>query len=118
MERPALPALLLTLLLGLLMQGMLAGLHYASPNAEWVFRTLYLVALLLNIFAVHRLNPPSAGAAVLPLAPISMAVAITYLSISGHEAPSQFTLLVVPIVHAAAAAVMLLLPPDRDGRQD
>lgn len=110
MERSALPALLLTLLLGLLMQGMLAGLHFASPRSEWVYRTLYLVALLLNMLAVRRLNPATMAAAVLPLAPIVMAVAITYFSVSDPEAPAQVTLLFLPIVHGAAAGCMLLLP--------
>lgn len=110
MERSALPALLLTVLLGLLMQGMLAGLHYASARSEWVYRTLYLVALLLNLLAVRRLNPATLAAAVLPLAPIVMAVAITYFSVSDPEAPAQVTLLLLPIVHGAAAASMLFLP--------
>lgn len=110
MERSALPALLLTLLLGLLMQGMLAGLHFASSRAEWVCRTLYLVALLLNLLAVRRLNPATLSAAVLPLAPIVMAVALTYYAASDAEAPTQLTLLLLPIVHGAAAGCMLLLP--------
>ena len=110
MERSALPVLLLTLLLGLLMQGMLAGLHFASARSEWVIRTLYLVALLLNMLAVRRLNPATLAAAVLPLAPIVMAVAITYFSVSDAEAPAQVTLLFLPIVHGAAAGCMLLLP--------
>jgi len=110
MERSALPALLLTLLLGLLMQGMLASVHYATADSEWLYRTLYLVALLLNLLAVRHLNPPSVGAAVLPLAPIVMAVAITFFSISDPEAPSQLTLLLLPIVHGAAAGCMLFLP--------
>ena len=114
MERSALPALLLTLLLGLLMQGMLAGLHFSTARAEWVYRTLYLVALLLNLLAVRRLNPASLSAAVLPLAPIVLAVAITYLSLSDGEAPAQVTLLLLPIVHGAAAACMLLLPLEDD----
>lgn len=114
MERSALPALLLTLLLGLLMQGMLAGLHFASGRTEWVYRTLYLLALLLNLLAVRRLNPATLSAAVLPLAPIVMAVAVTYLSISDAEAPSQLTLLMLPIVHGAAAGCMLLLPLGED----
>lgn len=110
MERSALPALLLTLLLGLLMQGMLAGLHFASARYEWLCRTLYLAALVLNLLAVRRLNPPNIPAAALPLAPIVMAVAITYFSVSDPEAPAQVTLLLLPIVHGAAAACMLLLP--------
>ncbi len=116
MERSALPALLLTLLLGLLMQGMLAGLHFASARSEWVCRTLYLVALLLNLLAVRRLNPASVSAAMLPLAPIVMAVVATYFLVSDPEAPVQFTLLLLPIVHGAAAGCMLLLPlEDSDG---
>lgn len=114
MERSALPVLLLTLLLGLLMQGMLAGLHFATARSEWVYRTLYLVALLLNMFAVRRLNPANIAAAVLPLAPIVMAVAITYFSVSDPDAPAQVTLLVLPIVHGAAAGCMLLLPLEED----
>ncbi|WP_156409860.1 hypothetical protein [Duganella sp. Root198D2] len=117
MERSALPALLLTLLLGLLMQGMLAGVHFSSVRSEWVYRTLYLVALLLNLLAVRRLNPATVSAAVLPLAPIVMAVAITYFSVSDPDAPAQVTLLLLPIVHGAAAACMLLLPlEDGDGQ--
>jgi len=118
MERPALPALLLTLLFGLLMQGMLVGLQFATPRAEWVYRTLYLLALLLNILAVRRLNPSTVAAAVLPLAPIVMAVAITFFSVSDPEAPSQLTLLFVPIVHGAAVACMLLLPLENQERRD
>ena len=114
MERSALPALLLTVLLGLLMQGMLAGLHYASARPEWVYRTLYLLALLLNLLAVRRLNPATLAAAVLPLAPIVMAVAITYFSVSDPESPAQVTLLLLPIVHGAAAGSMLLLPMGDD----
>lgn len=116
MERSALPALLFTLLLGLLLQGMLAELHFASAQSEWVYRTLYLVALLLNMLAVRRLNPANMAAAVLPLAPIVMAVAITYFSVSDPEAPALVTLLFLPIVHGAAAACMLFLPlEDGDG---
>jgi len=116
MERSALPALLFTLLLGLLMQGMLAELHFATARSEWVYRTLYLVALVLNMFAVRRLNPPHISAAILPLAPMVMAVAITYFSVSDPEAPALVTLLFLPIVHGAAAACMLLLPlEDNDG---
>lgn len=115
MERSALPALLFTLLLGLLMQGMLAGLNFATARSEWVYRTLYLVALLFNLLAVRRLNPATVAAAVLPLAPIVMAVAITYLSISDPEAPSQLTLMLLPIVHGAAAGCMLLMPLEEDG---
>lgn len=114
MERSALPVLLLTLLLGLLMQGMLTGLHFASVTSEWLYRTLYLVALLLNLLAVRRLNPATVSAARLPLAPIVMAVAITYLSLSDPEAPAQLTLLLLPIVHGAAAGFMLLLPLEGD----
>jgi hypothetical protein len=110
MERSALPALLLTLLLGLLMQGMLAGLHFSAGRSEWVIRSLYMVALLLNLLAVRRLNPGTVSAAVLPLSPIVMAVAITYFSASDPEAPPLVTLLLLPIVHGAAAACMLLLP--------
>lgn len=117
MERSALPALLLTLLLGLLMQGMLAGLHFATARSEWVYRTLYLVALLLNLLAVRRLNPANLPAAVLPLAPIVMAVAITYFTVSDPDAPAQITLL-LPVVHGAAAGCMLLLPmEDGDGQR-
>ena len=112
MERSALPALLLTLLLGLLMQGMLAGLHFASARYEWVCRTLYLVARVLHLLAVRRLNPANVSAAALPLAPIVMAVAITYFSVSAPDAPAQVTLLLLPIVHGAAAGSMLLLPLD------
>lgn len=115
MERSALPALLFTLLLGLLMQGMLASLHFATARSEWLYRTLYLAALLLNLLAVRRLNPATLSAAVLPLAPIVMAVAITYFSVSDPEAPALVTLLFLPIVHGAAAACMLLLPLDEDG---
>jgi hypothetical protein len=110
MERSVLPVLLLTLLLGLLMQGMLAGLHFATARSEWIYRSLYLVALLLNLLAVRRLNPATLSAAVLPLAPIVMAVAITYFSVSDPEAPLQLALVLLPIVHGAAAASMLLLP--------
>lgn len=117
MERSALPALLLTLLLGLLMQGMLAGVHFATARSEWVYRALYLVALLLNLLAVRRLNPANLSAAVLPLAPIVMAVAITYFSVSDPEAPAQITLLLLPIVHGAAAGCMLLLPLDEENGQ-
>ncbi|WP_342113954.1 hypothetical protein [Pseudoduganella sp. OTU4001] len=116
MERSALPVLLLTLLLGLLMQGMLAGLHFATARSEWMYRTLYLVALLLNLLAVRRLNPASVGDAVLPLAPIVMAVAITYFAVSDPEAPAQVTLLLLPIVHGAAAGAMLLLPMEDEER--
>lgn len=115
MERSALPALLLTLLLGLLMQGMLAGLRFASAQSEWLYRSLYLVALLLNLLAVRRFNPPSISAAVLPLAPIVMAVAITFLSVGDPEAPSQITLLILPVVHGAAAGAMLLMPLEEEG---
>lgn len=117
MERSALPALLLTLLLGLLMQGMLAGLHFATARSEWLYRSLYLLALLLNLLAVRRLNPANLSEAVLPLAPMVMAVAITYFSVSDPEAPAQITLLLLPIVHGAAAACMLLLPLDEGDDQ-
>lgn len=110
MERSALPALLFTLLLGLLMQGMLAELHFATAQSEWVYRSLFLVALLLNMLAVRRLNPADIAASVLPLAPMVMAVAITYFSVSDPEAPALVTLLFLPIVHGAAAGCMLLLP--------
>lgn len=110
MERSVLPVLLLTLLLGLLMQGMLAGLHFASARLEWLYRTLYLVALMLNLLAVRRLNPATLSAAVLPLAPIVMAVAITYFSVSDPAAPLELALVLLPIVHGAAAGSMLLLP--------
>ncbi|MTW13047.1 hypothetical protein GM658_20790 [Pseudoduganella eburnea] len=92
------------------MQGMLAELHFATARSEWVYRTLYLLALLLNMLAVRRLNPATIGAAILPLAPIVMAVAITYFSVSDPEAPALVTLLFLPIVHGAAAGCMLLLP--------
>ena len=116
MERSALPALLFTLLLGLLMQGMLTELHFATGRSEWLYRSLYLVALVLNMLAVRRLNPPNIAAAVLPLAPMVMAVAITYFSVSDPQAPALVTLLFLPIVHGAAAACMLLLPlEDNEG---
>jgi len=117
MERSALPALLLTLLLGLLMQGMLAGLHFATARSEWLYRSLYMVALLLNLLAVRRLNPANLSEAVLPLAPMVMAVAITYFSVSDPDAPAQITLLLLPIVHGAAAGCMLLLPLDEGDDQ-
>lgn len=114
LERSALPALLLTLLLGLLMQGMLAGLNFATSRSEWVCRGLYLAALAFNMLAVRRLNPATLAAAVLPLAPVVLAVAVTYFSVSDPEAPSQVTLLMLPIAHGAAAACMLLLPQQGD----
>ncbi|MCE3262818.1 MAG: hypothetical protein K0R43_1897 [Pseudoduganella sp.] len=116
MERSVLPVLLLTLLLGLLMQGMLAGLHFDSPGVEWMYRSLYLAALLLNLLAVRRLNPATLSAAVLPLAPIVMAVAITYFSVSDPAAPLELALVLLPVVHGAAAASMLLLPLEEDER--
>ncbi|WP_028100632.1 hypothetical protein [Pseudoduganella violaceinigra] len=112
MERSALPALLLTLLLGLLMQGMLASAHFSTVRAESVYRILYLAALTLNLLAVRRLQPATLSAAVLPLAPIVMAVAITYFSVSDRDVPAQVTLLLLPIAHGAAAGCMLLLPKD------
>lgn len=110
MERSALPALLLTLLLGLLLQAMLAGARFATEQLEWVYRSLYVTALFLNLGAVRRVNPPSFRSAALLLIPMLAAVLGTWAIIEDtpHAAVMLF---VLPVVHTLVAAYICVARP-------
>jgi len=110
MERSALPALLLTLLLGLLMQAMLAGARFATEQGEWLYRSLYLIALAFNAGAVRRINPPNFRNACIVLAPMMLALIGTWLVVEdqGHAA---VMLLVLPLAHALVAAYLCVAIP-------
>jgi len=110
MERSALPALLLTLLLGLLMQAMLVDMRIASGQGEWVYRALYVIALAVNLAAVRRANPPTFRSACVVLAPMVLAVAATWLSITGDDAHAAIMLMVLPIVHTLVAGFLFTMP--------
>jgi hypothetical protein len=110
MERSALPALLLALLLGLLMQAMLASARFATEQGEWLYRCFYLIALGLNLGAVRRVNPPSFRSACVVLSPMVLAVAGTWLSIE-DEGHATVMLLVLPAVHSLVAGYMFAAVP-------
>jgi len=110
MERSALPALLLTLLLSLLMQAILAGASFTAEQNEWAYRSLYGVAMLLSLCAIRRVNPPSFRSATIMLVPTMAAVMSTWLIIEDtpHAAVMLF---VLPVVHALIAAYLLVMRP-------
>jgi len=110
MERPALPALLLTLLLGLLMQAMLASARFAIEQTEWLYRSLYLISMALNLGAVRRVNPPSFRSACFLLAPMVLSLVATWLSIE-DAAHAAIMLLVLPVVHSLVAAWLCIMRP-------
>jgi hypothetical protein len=112
-ERSALPVILLTLLLGLLMQGMLAGLLFTTLSFEWIYRGLYVLALLLNLMVVHRVNPGSLVASGVVLSPMIMATFATWLVISDQFLASPLALLMLPLAHSVVCVFLLGLrgPP-------
>jgi hypothetical protein len=110
MERSALPALLLTLLLGLLMQAMLAGARYATEQGEWLYRSLYLIALAFNLGAVRRVNPPSLRSACVLLAPMVLTLVCTWLVVE-DKSHAAVMLLVLPIAHALVAGYFCVAVP-------
>jgi hypothetical protein len=112
-ERSALPVILLTLLLGLLMQGMLAGLLFTTLGFEFIYRGLYVLALLLNLRVVVRVNPASLVASCVVLSPMAMATFATWLIISDQFMAGPLALLMLPLLHCVVCVFLLGLraPP-------
>jgi len=92
------------------MQAMLAGARFATEQGEWLYRSVYVVAMLLNLGAVRRINPPSFRSATILLMPMVGAVLCTWLII--EDVPhATIMLLVLPLLHSAVAAYLYLARP-------
>ncbi|WP_256079821.1 hypothetical protein [Massilia sp. YIM B04103] len=107
MNRSTLPILLLVLLLGLLIQSMLFGIAYASALEEWTLRGMNLLALLINLVAVRRLDPATLTRTWAALAPVVISGVLHRINIGGD---SEIIVFLLPLLHGGLSWLLLRLP--------
>jgi hypothetical protein len=106
-------AMILILAAGVAIQVMLTQLKFSTVRAEWLFRLLFLAAILFDLWAARRRGGALPRALPGALPPVVVAV-LFWLSTHDTDAQGAIFIFLLPFVQLTLTGILLVaVPPAR-----